>query len=123
MTSLPDWAERGRELGATLDACHAIVVAGADPVATAEVALGIARVQAAHRRVAVADLIGEAPPLQSLVTGDDPHGIVDSFLFGVSLNRVAHAVPDLRSPGTPLSCPAFWDGLPHRSDALPDLRR
>ena len=94
MISLPDWTERGRELGATLDACHAVVVAGADPVATAEVALGIARVQAAHRRVAVADLIGEAPPLQSLVTGDDPHGIVDSFLFGVSLNRVAHAVPD-----------------------------
>ena len=94
MTSLTDWTERGRELGATLDACHAVVVAGGDPVATSEVALGIARVQAAHRRVAVADLLGEALPLQSLVTSDDPHGIVDSFLFGVSLNRIAHAVPD-----------------------------
>ena len=94
MTSLPDWTQRGRELGATLDACHAVVVAGSDTVATAEVALGIARVQAVRRRVAVADLFGEAPPLQALVSSDDPHGIVDSFLFGVSLNRVAHAVPD-----------------------------
>ena len=93
MTS-PDWTARGRELGATLDAFHAVVVTGGDPVATSNVALGIARVQAAHRRVAVADLFGEAPPLQALVTGDDPHGIVDSFLFGVSLNKVAHAVPD-----------------------------
>ena len=92
--SLLDWTERGRDLGATLDAFHAVVIAGSDPVATSEVALGIARVQAAHRRVAVADLFGEAPPLQALVTSDDPHGIIDSFLFGVSLNKVAHAVPD-----------------------------
>jgi len=90
----PDWTERGRELGATLDACHAVVVVGGDPEATAEVALGIARVQAAHRRVAVADLLGGSPALEALVSSDDPHGIVDSFLFGVSLNRVAHQVPD-----------------------------
>ena len=89
-----DWTERGRELGGTLDACHAVVVVGGDPVATAEVALGIARVQAAHRRVAVADLLGGSPALEALVSSDDPHGIVDSFLFGVSLNRVAHQVPD-----------------------------
>ena len=89
-----DWTERGRELGGTLDACHSVVVVGGDPVATAEVALGIARVQAAHRRVAVADLLGGSPALEALVTSEDPHGIVDSFLFGVSLNRVAHQVPD-----------------------------
>ena len=89
-----DWTERGRELGDTLDSCHAVVVVGSDPSATAEVALGIARVQAAHRRVAVADLLGGSPALEALVSSDDPHGIVDSFLFGVSLNRVAHQVPD-----------------------------
>ena len=94
MITPPDWTERGRELGATLDACHAVVVVGGDPEATAEVALGIARVQAAHRRVAVADLLGGSPALEALVSSDDPHGIVDSFLFGVSLNRVAHRVPD-----------------------------
>jgi hypothetical protein len=89
-----DWTARGRELAETLDTCHAVVVTGSDPVATAEVALGIGRVQARRRRVAIADLFGEAPPLQSLVSGDDPHGIADSFEFGISLNRIAHAVPD-----------------------------
>jgi hypothetical protein len=69
-------------------------VVGADPVATSEVALGIARAQAANRRVAVVDLIGDAPPLQALVTSEDPHGIVDSFVFGVSLNKIANAVLD-----------------------------
>src|SRR5258708_6596740 len=87
-----DWTDRGRELAASLNACHAVVVAGTDAVATAEVALGIAREEATHRRVAVADLFGDAPPLQGLVARDDPHGIVDSFVFGVSLNKVAHAV-------------------------------
>ena len=43
---ITDWAERGRELGVTLDTQNAIVVAGLDPIATAEVALGIARIEA-----------------------------------------------------------------------------
>ena len=92
MIAPQDWTERGRVLGATLNAHYAIVVAGTDAVATAEVALGIARFQARFRRVAVGDLLGDAPPLQALVEGVDPHGLVDSFLFGVSLNRIAHAV-------------------------------
>lgn len=75
-----------------MDAYHAIVVVGADAIATAQVALGIGRVQGERRRVAVADLLGESPPLQSLVHGDDPHGIVDSFMYGVSLNRIAYPV-------------------------------
>jgi len=89
-----DWTEEGRRIGATLDAFHAVVVVGTDPVATAEVALGIGRVQAVGRRVAVGDLLGEAAPIQALVHGDDPHGLVDSFLYGVSLTRVAQQVPD-----------------------------
>jgi hypothetical protein len=89
-----DWTERGRDLGATLNEYHAIVVVGSDPIATSEVALGIARLQAQHRRVAVGDLIGDAPPLLALVPEQDAHGLVDSFLFGVSLNRIAHQVPD-----------------------------
>jgi hypothetical protein len=89
-----DWTEEGRRIGATLDAFHAVVVVGTDPVATAQVALGIARVQAVGRRVAVGDLLGEAEPLQSLVDGDDPHGLVDSFLYGVSLTKVARQIPD-----------------------------
>jgi hypothetical protein len=91
---LLDWTERGRELAASLGSCHAVVVVGSDAVATAEVALGVAREHAMHRKVAVADLFGDAPPLSALISGDDPHGIVDSFLFGVSLNRIAQPVPD-----------------------------
>lgn len=87
-----DWEEEGRQLGPTIDPYHAVVVVGADPIATAQVALGIGRVQGERRRVAIADLLGEAPPLQSLVHADDPHGIVDSFMYGVSLNRIAYPV-------------------------------
>jgi len=93
-TRTMDWTEEGRRIGVTLDAFHAVIVVGADPIATAETALGIARVQAVHRRVAVGDLLGEAPPFQALVQGDDPHGLVDSFLYGVSLSRIAQQVPD-----------------------------
>ena len=87
-----DWEEEGRQLGPTVDAYSAIVVVGADPVDTAKVALGIGRMQGDRRRVAIADLLGESPPLQSLVHADDPHGIVDSFMYGVSLNRIAYPV-------------------------------
>jgi hypothetical protein len=89
-----DWEEEGRQVGPTIDAHSAIVVVGADAVATARVALGIGRAQGNRRRVAIADLLGEAPPLQSLVHADDPHGIVDSFMYGVSLNRIAYPVED-----------------------------
>lgn len=91
-----DWKAAGARLGSELDQHHAIVVLGDDPVATADAALGIGRAQASRRRVAVCDLLGEAPPIQSLVTGDDLHGIVDSFTYGVSLNRIAR-----EAPGTP----------------------
>ena len=94
MSVLQDWTERGRELGANLNALHAIVVLGNDAIATSEVALGIARLQAKHRRVAVGDLFGDAAPLAALVTDENPHGLVDSFVFGVSLNRIAYQVPD-----------------------------
>ena len=93
-TRTMDWSEEGRRIGVTLDAFHAIVVVGTDPVATAETALGIARVQAVHRRVAVGDLLGDAPPIQALVTGDDLHGLVDSFVYGVSLSKIARQVPE-----------------------------
>lgn len=89
-----DWEAAGREVGATLDGFGAIVVIGSDPVATGKVAVGLARAQAARRRVAVGDLFAESPPIQELVTSDDPHGIVDSFLYGVSLTRIAQPVPD-----------------------------
>ena len=83
------WEEVGREIAPALDAASAVVVIGDDPVAAAEVALGAGRVQGARRRVAIGDLVGEVEPLQALVTGDDPHGLVDSFLYGVSPSDAA----------------------------------
>lgn len=87
-----DWEGAGRETGERLGAYHALVVIGADPVSTGRVAIGIARAQAGHRRVAVGDLFAESWPIQELVETDDPHGLVDSFLYGVSLSRIAYEV-------------------------------
>lgn len=98
MTAGFDWEAEGVRLGETLDQHHAIVVLGTDDDATARVAVGIGRAQAHRRHVAVGDLLGEVAPIQSLVEGDDPHGIMDSFVYGVSLNRIARevaAVPGL----------------------------
>jgi hypothetical protein len=89
-----DWDAAGAALGESLDAYHALVVIGVDPVATGRVAIAIGRAQAMKRRVAVGDLFAESPPIQELVQTEDPHGLVDSFLYGVSLSRIAYAVPD-----------------------------
>jgi hypothetical protein len=86
------WREEGRAIAASLDAHGAAAVIGRDPEIAAEVALGIAEVQARRRRVAVADLAGETRALQSLVPDDLVHGVIDAFVHGVSLNRIAHPV-------------------------------
>jgi len=88
-----DWEAAGQTLGESFDGYHAVVVAGNDPLTTGRVAIGIGRAQAKHRRTAVGDLFAESQPIIDLVHSDDPHGLVDSFLYGVSLNRIAHAVP------------------------------
>jgi hypothetical protein len=86
------WEAAGSRVGNSLDNAAAVVVVGHDPIATASVALGIGRVQAARRRVAIGDLIGDVAPLRELITDDDPHGITDSFQFGVSLNKIARQI-------------------------------
>jgi hypothetical protein len=86
------WEAAGSRVAGALDGASAVVVLGHDPIATASVALGIARAQASHRRVAVGDLIGDVAPIRELITDDDPHGLTDSFMFGVSLNRIARQI-------------------------------
>ena len=86
------WEAAGSRVAGALDGAGAVVVLGHDPIATAAVALGIARSQATHRRVAIIDLIGDVPPLRDLITDDDPHGITDSFQYGVSLNKIARQI-------------------------------
>jgi hypothetical protein len=78
----------GRTLGQSLRRFHAVVVAGSDPDATAEVALGIAEAQSAERRVILGDL-SNSP---RFIVDDDPHGLVDAFDYGISLGRVARSV-------------------------------
>jgi hypothetical protein len=80
------------------------------------VAVGLARAQAKRRRVALGDLFAESPPIQELVATDDPHGLVDSFLYGVSISRIAYAVPDagqlfVMPSGT--EPPTYDEILPH----------
>jgi hypothetical protein len=87
-----DWEAAGRELGAKLDRLHAVAVLGSNDAETAHVALGIARQQAAKRRVAIGDLLGDAEVIQALVPSEDHHGLADVFEYGVSLDKVARRV-------------------------------
>jgi len=82
----------GRQVAVALRGYCSVVVVSDDPIAAALVAIGVGRAEAAHRRVVIADLAGELAPIQALVTGDDAHGIYDSFIFGTSLNKVIRAV-------------------------------
>jgi hypothetical protein len=75
-----------------LGSYSAAVVTGTDALAAAHVAIGIGLAEAEHRRIAIGDLVGEIEPIQALVTSDDPHGISDSFTFGVSLNKIAQPI-------------------------------
>jgi hypothetical protein len=83
------WESEGRRISAEFRGIGSAVVVGRDAEAAAWVALGLARAQSAERRVAVGDLVGDLPPLMALLQGDDPHGLSDSFRFGVSLNKIA----------------------------------
>ena len=60
---------------------------GDDLVATRAVAFGVGRQQARHRRVFIADLLGEDEP--PLANGEGP-GVSDMIRYGISLARVAH---------------------------------
>jgi len=83
-----------RRLAPLLEGQYAVVVSGPDVNAAASVALALAQLHGATRRVAIADLVGDVAPLRNAVVGDDddPHGIADSFLYGVSLNRIAKPI-------------------------------
>jgi hypothetical protein len=86
------WEDAGRQIASLFGSYFAVVVTSSDHVAAAHVALGIARAEATHRRVVVGDLVGDNPSLRSLVRDEDPHGITDSFLYGVSLNKIGYPV-------------------------------
>ena len=88
----PGWEDEGRRLSPLLDTLSAIVVVGADTGAAALVALGAARAQAERRRVVIGDLVGDLEPLEAVIPRHDPHGLADSFTYGISLNRIGYPV-------------------------------
>ncbi len=87
------WLAEGRTLGASLRRFNCIVVAGPDPDATAEVALGIAEAQAEHRHVVLGDLLDDAQRFRAFRVDDDHHGLVDVLHYGTSLGLVTRPVP------------------------------
>jgi hypothetical protein len=86
------WEDAGRQIAPIIGSYSAVVVSSSDPLVAGHVALGIARAEASRRRVVVGDLVGDLAPLTSLITDDDPHGISDNILYGVSLNRIGRPV-------------------------------
>lgn len=85
------WAEEGRRAAAALQDVAAAIITGRDPVATAEVALAMARVHAAERRVAVADLVGGLPSLTIL---DDQPGLLECLRDGEPISAIGQPLPD-----------------------------
>ncbi|HXY29950.1 MAG TPA: SPOR domain-containing protein [Gemmatimonadaceae bacterium] len=94
---LSDWELHGKRVAPALDGCAAVVVIGEDGTSAAEVALGIARAHARRRRVVVGDGVGELGPIEDLVPVDAPYGLIDFFVYGVSLTKVAHPVDPARN--------------------------
>ena len=84
------WFQAGYRCAGSLGASRgAVVVLGRDPIGTACVALGFAQALQDTRRVAIVDLIGDVEPLRRLLPATEVPGILDGFVHGVSLNRIA----------------------------------
>lgn len=82
----------GRQTSLALRGYSAVLVISDDPLAAAYVAIGLGRAEAQHRRVVIGDLVGDLAPIQALISGEDQHGIYDSFVFGTSLDKVLREV-------------------------------
>lgn len=87
------WDEATRDAARQLDDRFCLVVVGERGDDAARAALSLAKSQVGKRRVAIVDAVGELAPLQRMLPRDaGPHGVIDHFLHGVSLRKVAHAV-------------------------------
>jgi hypothetical protein len=89
----------GRQTSIALRGYSAVLVISDDPVAAAHVAIGLARAEASHRRVVIGDLVGDLAPIQALISGDDTHGIYDSFVFGTSFEKILNEVEGTENLG------------------------
>jgi hypothetical protein len=92
------WNDAAREVAPLLKDRTCIVIVAGDDDDAAHLAIAIARTQAQLRQVAIVDAVGELAPIQKLLPKDaGPHGVIDHFLHGVSLRKIAHPVPRERS--------------------------
>ena len=86
------WDDATRDVAPLLVDRTCIVVVGDDNDDAARVAIALAQ-HAGTRRVAIVDAIGDLPPLQSLLPDDaGAHGVIDHFVHGVSLRKIAYPV-------------------------------
>jgi hypothetical protein len=106
------WQAAATEAAPALAPWGAAVIAARDPAVAGLVAVTLARVAAEGRRVALADLVGDLPAITALLPAgdDDPHGVADSFRYGVSLNRIARPVD---AAGTLFVLPSGTEAVAH----------
>jgi hypothetical protein len=87
------WDEATRDVAPLLDGRTCVVVVGELDDDAANAALALARAHVRARRVVIVDAVGELPPLQKLIPRDvGREGVIDHFLHGVSLRKIAHPV-------------------------------
>ena len=87
------WDDATREVVPLLKDRTCIVLVGERDDDAARMAVALANAEARTRRVAIVDAVGELKPLQNLLPRNaGPHGVIDHFLHGVSLRKIAHPV-------------------------------
>ena len=84
------WEQAGHRVAALLDGVSAVAALGDDPLLTRAVARGLARAQAMHRRVFLADL----SPSDGSSGDDEGPGVSDMIRFGISLGKAARQDPE-----------------------------
>jgi hypothetical protein len=91
------WEMEGVHASTLVEHTNVIVVAGMNPMETAQMAIGVGRAVSTRRTVTIADLWGDLPEVEALAGDHDGHGIADVLLFGASFERVRHKVPGSES--------------------------
>jgi hypothetical protein len=102
---------------ASLAGVTAAVVVG-EPTAAALHAIATARAIARTRVVTIVDLIGDVAALRALAADDDPHGVADCFVYGISPKAVTRPT---RASERLFVIPGGSESLAHES-VLPSTR-
>ena len=95
----------------------AAVVVG-EPTVAALHAIATARAVARTRVVTIVDLIGDVAALRALAADDDPHGVADCFVYGISPKAVTRPT---RASDRLFVIPGGSESLAHES-VLPSTR-